>query len=188
VGRGLTPAVVVATAVDIADDAGIDAVSMGAVAAALGVRTPSLYNHVSGLAGLRRALALRGLGELGDRLRDAGVGRSGDDALFALADAYRAYARESPGLYAAIQRAPEEDDAEMQAAAAVVLRPVLAVLAGCGLTGDDAVHAARAFRSALHGFADLERAGGFGIDLDVGASHRFMVAALGDGLRARGRG
>ena len=37
---------------------GIDAVTLASVAAALGVRSPSLYNHIAGLDGLRRELAL----------------------------------------------------------------------------------------------------------------------------------
>ena len=135
--------------------------------------------------GLRRDLALRGVGELGERLRDAAVGRAGADALGAVATAYRDYARERPGLYQALQRAPDPGDAELAAAAARLLHPVLAVLAGYGCEGAAAIHAARALRSALHGFVELERLGGFGIDLDIDESYRWMVAALSAGMRAR---
>jgi AcrR family transcriptional regulator len=182
--HGLTPAAVAETAGRLADRDGLDALTLGAVAAELGVRTPSLYNHVDGLRGLRRALALQGLAELGGVIRDAAVGRSGDDAVIALADAYRGYARRRPGVYASLQRAPEPGDAEVAAAAAALLEPVFAVLRGYGLEGDDAVHGARALRSAMHGFVDLERSGGFGIDLDPDESYRRTVAALAAGLHA----
>jgi AcrR family transcriptional regulator len=181
--RGLTPAAVAETAGRLADRDGLDALTLGAVAAELGVRTPSLYNHVDGLAGLRRALALRGLGELGDAIRDAAVGRSGDDAVAALADAYRAFARRRPGLYAAVQRAADAGDAEVESAAARLLGPVLAVLRGFGLEGDETIHAARALRSTMHGFVDLESRGGFGIDLDLDESYRRAVLAVAAGLR-----
>jgi AcrR family transcriptional regulator len=181
--RGLTPAAVTETAGRLADRAGFDALTLGAVAAELGVRTPSLYNHVDGLGGLRRALALRGLGELGDAIRDAAVGRAGDDAVLALAEAYRAFARRRPGLYAALQRAAGPGDAALEAEAARLLDPVLAVLRGYGLEGDETIHAARALRSTMHGFVDLERRGGFGIDLDLDVSYRRAVLALAAGLR-----
>ena len=181
--RGLSRAVVGDTAARLADRDGLDALTLGAVAVELGVRPPSLYNHVDGLPGLRRDLALRGVTELGERLRDAAVGRAGDDALGAVAAAYRDYARERPGLYEALQRAPDPGDAELLAAAERLLRPVLAVLAGYGNEGAAAIHAARALRSALHGFVELERLGGFGIDLDIGESYRWMVAALSAGIR-----
>ncbi|HEX5248896.1 MAG TPA: TetR/AcrR family transcriptional regulator [Gaiellales bacterium] len=182
--RGLSRAAVVETAARLADREGYEALTLGAVAAEAGVRPPSLYNHVDGLAGLRRELALAGLGELGERLRDAAVGRAGDDALHELAAAYRAYAREHPGVYGALQRAPEPDDDVAAAAGARLLEPVFAVLRGFGLEGDAAVHAARALRSAMHGFAELERVGGFGIDLDVDESYRFLIGSVAAGIRA----
>jgi AcrR family transcriptional regulator len=182
--RGLSRAAVVETAARLADRDGYDALTLGAVAAAVGVRPPSLYNHVEGLAGLRRELALGGLIELGERLRDAAVGRSGDDALLALAGAYRAYAREHPGVYRALQRAPGSGDDHIAAAGAKLLEPVLAVLAGFGLDGDAGIHAARSLRSAMHGFVELERAGGFGIDLDLDESYRFLIRAVAAGIRA----
>ena len=57
------------------------------MAAAAGVRTPSLYDHVESLDDVRRRVALLALRDLADALRDAAVGRAGDDALAATADA-----------------------------------------------------------------------------------------------------
>ncbi|HEU0192658.1 MAG TPA: WHG domain-containing protein [Gaiellales bacterium] len=181
--RGLTPDQVVDRAAALVDADGLESLTLAGLAEHLGVRTPSLYNHVGGLADLRRRLGLRGLQELADRLRSATLARTGDDGLLALASAYRAFAREHPGLYQAVQRAPAAGDDERAAGAAAVLEPLLAVLHSYGLEGDDAVHAARGVRSALHGFAELERGGGFGIDLDLDESYRRLVGALGAGLR-----
>ena len=71
----------------------------------------------------------------------------------------------------------------MRAAAQGAVDVVLAVLRGYGLEGDDAIHAARAVRSALHGFVALEAAGGFGIPVDLDESYARMVRALARGLR-----
>jgi len=182
--RGLTRAAVVETAARVADRDGYDALTLGAVAAEAGVRPPSLYNHVDGLAGVRRELALTGLAALGERLRDAAVGRAGDDALLALAAAYRAYARAHPGVYAALQRAPDPGDDEVAAAGRRLLEPVFAVLGGFGLDGDAAIHAARALRAAMHGFVELERVSGFGIEIDVDESYRFLIGSMAAGIRA----
>ena len=80
---------------------------------------------------------------------------------------------------------PTPGDAELAAAAERLLQPILAVLAGFGLWGDDVIHAARCLRSAMHGFVELERLGGFGIDLDLDASYRFMIAAVSAGMVGR---
>ena len=180
---GLNTAAVVAAAAEIADAEGLDRLTLARVAAAAGVRTPSLYNHVESLDDVRRRVALLALRDLADALRDAAVGRAGDDALAAMADAYRAYARRHPGRYAATQRAPAEGDEEMRTAAAGAVDVVLAILRGYGLEGDDAIHAARAVRSALHGFVTLETGGGFGIPVDLDESYARMVRALARGLR-----
>jgi AcrR family transcriptional regulator len=180
---GLSAAAVVRAAADLADDDGLEALTLARIAASVGVRTPSLYNHVGGLDDVRRRIALVGLGELGDALRDAAVGRAGDDALTAMAHAYRAYARAHPGRYAATQRAPATADADLTDAARGAVDVLLAILRGYGLEGDDAIHAARGVRSALHGFVALETGGGFGIPVDLDESYDRMIAALARGVR-----
>ena len=56
-------------------------------------------------------------------------------------------------------------------------------MASLGLQGEDAVHALRAFRSMVHGFATLEVAGGFGLPEDCDQSFRRLVNALVAGLQ-----
>lgn len=181
---GLTPRRVTETAAQVADSDGWDRLTLAAVAARLGVRLPSLYKHVDGLDALRREVALLGTRELGETLSQAAVGRARGDALRALAAAYRDYAREHPGRYAATVRAPAPDDEAHVAAAKAVMRVVEAVLAGYALEGDDAVDAARMLRAALHGFVALETAGGFGLPRDVERSFARLVDRLDDSLRA----
>jgi AcrR family transcriptional regulator len=181
---GLSTASVVGAAADLADAEGLEALTLARLAGSVGVRTPSLYHHVGSLEDVRRRVALVALRELGDALRDAAVGRAGDDALTAMARAYRAYARAHPGRYAATQRAPAAADDELSAAGAAAVDVLLAILRGYGLEGADAIHAARAVRSALHGFVALETGGGFGIPVDLDESFERMVAALARGLRA----
>jgi AcrR family transcriptional regulator len=180
--RGLTRDRVVDAAQALADEDGLRAVTLAAVAARVGVRTPSLYNHVDGLPGLRRALAVRGVTEMGDRLRRATVGRAGGAAVHALADAYRSFAHVHPGLYAATVAAPDPADRDLHAATTEVVAVVTAVLGAFDLQGDAVIHAARSIRSSLHGFISLEQAGGFGLDVDVETSFRWTVDLLVRGM------
>lgn len=179
---GLTPDRVVTEAARLADEAGWDRLSAAAVAHRLGVRQPSLYKHVASLEALRDGVAVLAVDELGDRLADAVLGRSGSEALTALAEAYRGYAREHPGRYAATVRAPRAGATAHVEASDRVLRVVLAVLAGYGLEGSDAVDAARALRAAMHGFVALEASDGFGLPEDVDRSYRRLVDGLDAGL------
>lgn len=185
---GLTVDRVVDAAVRVADRDGHDALTLGAVADLLGVRTPSLYNHVRGLDDLRRLLTVRALRELGEVVQRAAVGRSADDAVRAIATAYRGFALDHPGLYAATVRTTEGGDAEVQEAGAEVLATVLAALGAYGLDDDEAVHATRTLRSAVHGFVSLELAGGFGLAQDPAATFTWMVDRLAEAFTARAPG
>jgi AcrR family transcriptional regulator len=177
-------AVLVAVAGDIADDTGWDRLTLAAVADRVGVRLPSLYKHIESLDGLRRDVCVAAVEDLAATLSAAAVGKAGADALRSVAVAYRDFARRHPGRYAATVRAPASGDTEHTAAADSVLRIVFAVLAGYGLTGTAAVDAARALRSALHGFVALETAGGFGLPRGVDRSFGRLVAGLDAALRA----
>jgi AcrR family transcriptional regulator len=180
---GLTPAIVVAEAARVADQVGLDRLTLAAVAQQLGVALPSLYKHIRGIDALQQQLAIRALNEVTERVTDATVGRSGQAALQALARAYRDYARSHPGSYPATLRAPDPTDPAHLAAAERTVRVVYAVLEAYGLTGVRAIDATRTLRSALHGFVALEAANGFGIPQDLDRSYDLMVDALDRALR-----
>ena len=175
---GLTPHVVVGEAARVADNVGLDRLTLAAVAQRLGVAVPSLYKHVPGLDELQRRLAVAALRDLATALSKAAVGRARGDALRAMGAAYRDFARLHPGRYAATLRAPAAGDTEHEAAAASVLTVVFAVLAGYGLAGPDAVDATRCLRSALHGFVALQSAGGFELPQDVDRSFARLLDML----------
>src|SRR5690606_31675869 len=77
---GLDLPAVLRAAAELADQRGIDSVTLASLSRKLSIRPPSLYNHVDGLGDLRKKLAVYGLRQLHDALSRAAVGRSGDDA------------------------------------------------------------------------------------------------------------
>src|ERR1700679_3974529 len=184
---GIDRDAVVRAAAKIADDEGWDALTLARVATKLRVRSPSLYNHVGGLEALRRELKLLVMRELNTALTRATIGKSRDDAVRALAAAYRAFVKRHPGNYAATMVAAPKNDPAVEAAAGQIVETLLSVLSGYGLDRREGIHAIRAMRSAVHGFAALEIAGGFGIPLDVDKSFDWLVSALLKGLPASGK-
>jgi AcrR family transcriptional regulator len=180
---GLDTDAVVAAAAALADEEGLEHLTLAGLAAALGIRTPSLYAHVDGLADLRARLGARAAREFAAELQVAAAGRSGAGALRAVATAYRAYAHAHPGSYAAMQVASDRE--ENQVAGTAVVSLIIAALDAYDLTGDDVIHAVRAVRSALHGFVSLEREGGFGIPLSLDESYATLVEMIDAGLSRR---
>src|SRR5580698_11578840 len=150
---GIDRDAVVRAAAKIADDEGWDALTLARVAGKLRVRSPSLYNHVGGLEDLRRELKLLVMHELNTALTRATIGKSRDDAVRALAAAYRAFVKRHPGTYAATMVAAPKNDPAVEAAAGHIVETLLSVLSGYGLDRREGIHAIRAMRSAVHGFA-----------------------------------
>jgi AcrR family transcriptional regulator len=182
----LTKTVVVQAAVELINIEGSDALSLNRLAEKLGVQTPSLYNHVDGLPGLQRELAVMNAKLLADRLGEAAIGKSGTELFMDVAQAFRNYVREYPGLYMSTLRssgnqAVQDENLMHEEERAVKIG--LVVMASLGLRGEDAIHALRAFRSMVHGFATLEVAGGFGLPQDCDESFRRLVDALVGGLQ-----
>jgi AcrR family transcriptional regulator len=182
--RGVTVEDVAAAAVAVADASGLEGLTLAAVSARVGVRSPSLYAHVDGLDGVKRLVALRAAAEMEAVLRGASRGVEGLAALRAIAHAYRRFANDRPGLYAATQRAvrPGEDD-ELYAALAAVIVPVVGALRAAGVAAEDVIHMTRAIRSALHGFVELEGSSGFGMPESVAESFGLLVELLLSGVR-----
>ncbi|ATL68118.1 TetR/AcrR family transcriptional regulator [Nocardia terpenica] len=158
---GVTAERLTEAAAELADEIGFDKVTVMALARHFGVKDASLYAHIKNAHDLRTRVALLALEELADRVGEALAGRSGKQALVAFADAYRTYALQHPGRYAAMQM---DLDADTFAASAAGRHAQLtrAILRGYDLGEPDETDAVRLLHSTFHGYVSLERRGGFG--------------------------
>jgi AcrR family transcriptional regulator len=181
--RGLDTDQVLDAAVRLADG-GLAQVTLARLAEELGVRPPSLYNHVAGRDALLRLITLRGLSELGEAIATAAAGLSGEAALRATGHAYRDYAHAHPGTYEATIAAPSPEDADTRAAAERVLALLTSILRAWQLEGDAAIDAIRVVRSAFHGFVTLENSGAFAMKRDAEHSFEALIDTLVLGLGA----
>lgn len=182
---GLIPATVTEAAADLADEIGLTQLNMSIVAERLGVKAPSLYKHVDGLADLTYRIAILGATELGEALREAMQGRAGGDALAAAAQTVRIFVKEHPGRYAAtVGATPAGPDDPLAVAMERSLGSFAAVLRGYELAPEQEIHAIRMLRSILHGFATLETSNGFQMNTDVDDSFAWVITFVDRGLRA----
>lgn len=180
--------VIVAAALTFLDRDGWDALTINALATQLGTKGPSLYNHVQSLDDLRRTVRMRVIDDILQMLSAVAQGRTRDDAVMAMASAYRSYAHHHPGRYSAFTRMPlGGDDPEFTAASHAAAAPVIEVLLfSYGLEGEDAFYAALEFWAALHGFVLLEMTGVMQ-DVDTDVVFSDMVLRLATGMAHRKR-
>ena len=180
--------VIVHAALTFLDREGWDALTINALATQLGTKGPSLYNHVDSLEDLRRTVRMHVIDDILQMLSAVGQGRTRDDAVMAMASAYRSYAHHHPGRYSAFTRMPlEGDDPGFTAAAHAAAAPVIEVLASYGLQGEDAYYASLEFWAALHGFVLLEMTGVMD-EVDTDAVFSDMVLRLAVGMAHRNGG
>jgi AcrR family transcriptional regulator len=182
---GLTPATVTEAAAALVDEIGFDQLSMGLLAERLGIKTPSLYKHVTSQADLAHRIAILAMTQCADAIRDAIQGRAGSDALFAGAQAMRTFVKEHHGRYAAANAArPTGPDDPLIPALNRVVASWAAMLHGYRIDPSQEIHALRMLRTVLHGYASLEAAGGFQYSTDVDDSFTWMITFVDHGLQA----
>jgi len=186
---GLTLEQVVETATDVADRDGLQSLSLSSVASSLGVRSPSLYNHVDGLDGLRRHLTFHASSLLTAELADSADGLQATDALRAIAERLRSFAHRHPALYASLLPAPTpEQDPELAAALREPVEVVGSVMSGMDVDPTTLIPLIRALRASVHGFVDLELRGGFGLPEDVDDSFATTIGLVIEAIETHASG
>jgi AcrR family transcriptional regulator len=148
---------VIEMAAAIADSEGIDAVSLQRIANDAGVKQPALYRHVTGIEELWKLLALQARQMLAAQLRLASTGVTRQEAVAAVAQAWRRFVQQHPGLYSATDRVPSVGDKEIEESLQGVINALVHALGGYSLTDAQRGHCARSLRSSLHGFCVLEK-------------------------------
>ncbi|MGI2294546.1 TetR/AcrR family transcriptional regulator [Paenibacillus sp. GXUN7292] len=179
---GLDLSIIIEAAVELADTQGLQEVTLASVAKKLGVRSPSLYNHINGLPELQAKLAAFGIEKLYAALHKAIANYRGDDAIRAVVKSYISFARANPGLYSATLKAPDSSDIEWMKASEKVVELLVEVVKYYGLDEQHALHTVRICRSMLHGFASLEQSGGFGLPLDLDVTLKLLTNTLLSGI------
>lgn len=166
---------IIKTAVEIADLEGVEAVTLATLARKLSVKSPSLFNHIKGLANLKSEMSLYGLRLLQEKLKFSIEGKRQDEALTSMAFAYVEFTREHPGLYELTIQAPEVIDGELMKTSDDIVELILDVLKDYNLDYETMIHTIRGFRSILHGISTLEQSGAFAMSISVEESFKYII-------------
>lgn len=187
--NGITKELVIQTAVALIEQSGCSDFSMRILAEQLGIKTASLYNHVDSMSALfvevcSYALHLQCRTEM-----QAIEGKTGDDAIFALAHAYRNFAKEHKELYRLIMNTAVSCGEELSDVSLCIVEPFLNVLSDSTLSETEKLHWQRVLRGLVHGFISQEDAGFFShLPANVDDSFHIAIQCYIDGLVKAQRG
>ena len=184
--KGLTKDLILAEAVACMESTGQPVVSLHEVARRLGVKTPSLYNHIKNTKELRYEIFQYAIGQFVANQRAATANKRKDEAVRAFAEAYHTFAVENKGLYRLIMSIPSEEDERAKEVAIPLLETVVEILTDYGLTEESVAHWQQVFRAILHGFISEEDLGYFYYykSIDLKKSRDIAVQCFLDGLHA----
>jgi AcrR family transcriptional regulator len=143
---------------------GVEALTVGRLARALGIQPPSLYKHFASKRELEAMLIAEGLERHAEALEAAGPG------LERIGSAYRRFALDNPQLYRLMTERPLPREDLPEGTEARAAAPVIAA------TGDRDL--ARAAWSFAHGMVQLELAGRYPPGADLDAAWRRGLAAF----------
>ncbi len=184
--KGLTKEIIIAEAVACMERTGQPAISLHELARRLGIKTPSLYNHIRNTRELRHEVFRYAIDKFVAHQRAATAHKERDEAVRAFAQAYHTFATQNKGLYRLIMSIPSEEDAQAKELAIPLLDTVVEILSGYGLTEEAIAHWQRVFRAILHGFISQEDLGYFYYydSIELNKSREIAVQCFLDGLHA----
>ncbi|WP_051271436.1 TetR/AcrR family transcriptional regulator [Shimazuella kribbensis] len=180
---GLDKTKIIQAAIAIANEHGIEQVSIASLAKNLGVRPPSLYNHFKSLMEIRTQIAREGMQRLEETLLRSVAGKSGEDALLHFSKQYLLFANDHPGLYEATIQPMNTPDKVVKETSKNMIDLLIQLLATFSLEEENALHLVRGLRSIVHGFASLQRADGFQMNFKVEESLLYTIQILCKGIK-----
>lgn len=138
--KGLSKERIVAEAVSCIETTGQPSVSLHELARRLGIKTPSLYNHIKNTKELQYEMFRYAIERFVDHQKEAIQGRERDEAVWAFAHAYYAFATENRGLYRLIMSIPSEEDDRAKELALPLLETVVEIFARYGMKEENIAH------------------------------------------------
>lgn len=182
--KGLKRDTIVAQALELIAERGRPEISMRELAERLQIKTPSLYNHVKSLDDLLTSASECAAARMKELLFSAKQGKYADAAVYAVADAYRRFAKEQKGLYRLVMSSSGRMAEDGHPVAEAMVAPLVDLLSAYALDAERAIHWQRVLRSIMHGFVSLEEAGFFQrAAADAYQSYHLAIHAFLCGLR-----
>ena len=180
---GLDKDIIIYRAAQLANNVGLDNITLKALANDLNIQPPSLYNHISGLDDLKKELMLYGWLQMEDQILEAVAGISGYNAIEVMCRTVFEYATTNPGVFNAMVWYNKFENDETNNATKKLFPVVLKVFSSLNISQEDSDHLVRTFRSFLEGFALLVNHNAFGNPISINDSFELSLKVLMSGMK-----
>lgn len=180
---GLDTNMVISRAAQMANEVGIENITLKMIADDLGVKSPSLYNHIDGLENLKMQLMVYGWKQMEQKIMQSVIGISGYDAIRAGCYAFYEYATENPGLFNAMLWYNKFRNAETMEATSGLFLVLFKVTSSLNISEENCNHIIRTLRGFLEGFSLLVNNEAFGNPISIADSFEVSLNVLIEGIK-----
>ena len=181
---GLDKNAVIYRAAQLANDVGIENITLKMLADDLNIQPPSLYNHIRGLDDLKKELMVYGWLQTEEKIIDSIAGISGYEALEVGCRTFLEFATANPGVFNTMLWYNKFESAEMQNATEKLFSVAIKVASSLNISQENCVHLIRTFRSFLEGFALLVNNNAFGNPVSIKDSFEISLKVLIAGVKS----
>lgn len=180
---GLDTNMVIHRAAQLVNEVGLENITLKMLADDLGVKSPSLYNHIGGLEDLKMQLMIYGWKEMEQRIIQSVIGISGYDAIKAGCHAFYEYATENPGLFNAMLWYNKFQNTETMEATSGLFSVLFKVTSSLNISEENCNHIIRTLRGFLEGFSLLVNNEAFGNPISIAESFELSLNVLIEGIK-----
>lgn len=175
--------IIIKKAAEMANEIGLEKVTLKLLANQLNIKSPSLYNHIKGLDDLRKEVMIYGWKQLEERVIEAAVCVTGYDALEAMGRTFYKYATENPGIFNAMLWYNKFQSDETQDATKRFFSVIYKIFSTLNISQKNCDHLIRTYRAFLEGYALLVNNKAFGHPLSIEDSFEISLQVLKAGTK-----
>lgn len=182
--NNISEVLIIETSAHIANEIGLDNLSLKIIAEELNIKPPSLYNHISGLDNIKEKLMIYGWKQIENKMIDSAVGVAGYEALKNMCYAFYDYATNNKGVFAAMLWYNKYETQENNNSTARLFELLFKVMRALDISEDNINHSIRTLRGFLEGFSLLVNNNAFGNPISIKESFDLSLEIIMNGIKS----
>lgn len=182
--NNISEELIIETSAHIANEIGLDNLSLKIVAEELNIKPPSLYNHISGLDNIKEKLMIYGWKQIENKMIDSAVGVAGYEALKNMCYAFYDYATNNKGVFAAMLWYNKYETQENNNSTVRLFELLFKVMKALDISEDNINHSIRTLRGFLEGFSLLVNNNAFGNPISIKESFDLSLEIIMNGIKS----
>ncbi len=175
---------IIETSARLANEVGLENLSLKMIAKELGIKSPSLYNHFASLNDIKLEIMNYGWRNVGEKMIDSISGVTGYEALRNMCRTYYEYAIENKGVFTAMLWYNMYDNEENFDATKRLHEIIFQIMRPLNISEENIKHSVRLTRGFLEGFSLLVNNEAFGDSLSIDESFDLSMEILIHGVKS----